>query len=323
MEGTHGATRRLRMGVDSGGTFTDVCSFDEASGRIHVWKVASTPRDPSLGIAAGVEQSLKDAARGDPAKAKIVYFGHGTTVATNALIVGSGAETGMITTAGFRDIIELRRQKRDALYDLQTEKPEILAKRDKRLEVRERVLFDGRVLVDLQEDDIRAAVRRLRDTGVRLIAVCFLFSYLEPRHELLVKKVLAEEIPDAFVSLSHEVAPEFREYERFSTTVVNAFVGPVVKTYLAQLQPRLQAIGVSAPVHLMQSNGGMISSESARQFPVRTVLSGPAAGVVGAAAIGSPSGFPNPLTFDMRGTPTDVALGDNGRPIMPPNSPPR
>ena len=257
--------------------------FDEATGNIHVWKVSSTPQDPSMGIATGIKQGLHEVSRVANRNVEVTYFGHGTTVATNALIVGRGAETGMITTAGFRDVLELRRQKRDSLYDLQTDKPEILAKRDKRLEVHERVLFDGSILAPLNETEVRTAARRLRDTGIRAIAVCFLFSYLEPRHEQMVKRILAEEIPDAFISVSHEVAPEFREYERFSTTVVNAYLGPIMQRYLSLLRPRLAEIGVSAPAHLTQSNGGIISSQFAQRFPARTVLSGPAAGVDGRA----------------------------------------
>ncbi len=308
------ATLRLRLGVDSGGTFTDICMLDETSGEVHVWKLSSTPDDPSIGITTGIEQGLKDVASLSGGATDVTYFGHGTTVATNALIVGRGADTGMITTAGFRDILELRRQKRDSLYDLQTQKPKILVTRDKRLEVRERVLFDGSIFTPLEEEEVRAVACRLRDDGIRSIAVCFLFSYVEPRHELMVKRVLREEIPDAFVSVSHEVAPEFREYERFSTTVVNAYLGPVMRGYLERLQPRLAEIGVFARAHLTQSNGGVISSTSAMRFPARTLLSGPAAGVTGAVVIGRLSGFDNLITFDMGGTSTDVSLIDNGKP---------
>ncbi|MFC7400623.1 hydantoinase/oxoprolinase family protein [Chelatococcus sp. GCM10030263] len=307
---------RLRIGVDSGGTFTDVCMFDETSGEVHVWKVASTPQDPSLGIAGGVEQGLAEVARATGRPGEVVYFGHGTTVATNALIVGRGANTGMITTAGFRDIIELRRQKRDSLYDIQTDKPPILVTRDNRLEVRERVTFDGKVFVPIVEEDVRAAVRKLKEAGIRSVAVCFLFSFVAPAHEALVKRILREEMPDAFISVSHEVAPEFREYERFSTTVVNAYLGPIMRSYLERLEPRLKDIGVDTHVHLTQSNGGVISSDVAQDFPARTVLSGPAAGVMGALAMGRYSGFENLITFDMGGTSTDVSLIDGGKPQM-------
>jgi N-methylhydantoinase A len=307
---------RLRVGVDSGGTFTDVCMFDESNGDIHVWKVSSTPQDPSLGIAGGIEQGVAEVAKVAGRGVDVVYFGHGTTVATNALIVGRGAETGLITTRGFRDVLELRRQKRDSLYDLQTEKPRILATRDKRLEVSERVLFDGSILTPLDEDEVRKAARKLKSEGITSVAVCFLFSFVEPAHEKRVKEILAEEMPDAFVSISHEVAPEFREYERLSTTVVNAYLGPIMKSYLSRLQPRLAEIGIAARPHLTQSNGGVISSEVAQNFPARTVLSGPAAGVIGALSVGRLAGFDNLITFDMGGTSTDVSLIDRGRPQM-------
>ena len=299
----------LRVGVDSGGTFTDICVWDGATGRIHVWKVSSTPSDPSDAIAAGVAQAVPDGGG-------IAYFGHGTTVATNALITGRGAQTGLITTAGFRDLLELRRQKRDSLYDIQTRKPPILASRDRRLEVHERVLFDGTILTPIDEAEVRAAARRLRDAGVGSVAVCLLFSFLEPAHEQVVKRVLLEEVPNAFISVSHEVAPEFREYERLTTTVVNAYLGPIMRSYLRRLRPRLAGIGVTAPVHLTQSNGGVISSEAAQAFPVRTVLSGPAAGVAAARALGGFSGHPDLITFDMGGTSTDVALLTGGRARM-------
>ena len=200
-------TLKLRVGVDSGGTFTDVCMFDETHGEIHVWKVSSTPQDPSLGIAGGIEQGVAEVAAATGQKVDVVYFGHGTTVATNALIVGRGAETGLITTKGFRNVLELRRQKRDSLYDIQTQKPRILVARDKRLEVSERVRFDGSIHTALDEEEVRAAARKLKEQDITTVAVCFLFSFVEPAHEKRVKEILAEEMPGAFVSISHEVAP--------------------------------------------------------------------------------------------------------------------
>lgn len=307
---------RLRIGVDSGGTFTDICMFDEIKGEVSVWKVSSTPQDPSMGIAVAVEQGLREASRVSGCAADVHYFGHGTTVATNALIVGRGAETGLITTAGFRDILELRRQKRDSLYDLQTEKPKPIASRDRCFEVGERVLFDGTVFRELDEGGVRDVARKLRDEGVRSIAICFLFSYVNPEHELRARQIVEEEIPGAYVTVSHEVAREFREYERFSTTVVNAYLGPVIKSYLQRLKPRLDEIGVSSAVHLTQSSGGIISSDSAQRFPARTVLSGPAAGVMGTLAIAETAGFDNLITFDMGGTSTDVSLIKDGTPSI-------
>lgn len=307
---------RLRVGVDSGGTFTDVCIFDESTGDVFVWKVSSTPHDPSEGIATGIEQGLKEVSGSRPAQESVIYFGHGTTVGTNALITGRGADTGLITTAGFRDVLEIRRQKRPDLYDLQTVKPPILASRDKRLEVRERILFDGSVETPLNEEDVRAAVRKLKEEGVGAIAICTLFSFLEPKHEARIRAIVEEEYPDAFISVSHEIAPEFREYERLSTTVVNAYLGPIMKAYLERLTPRLEAIGVHAEPHLTQSNGGVISCETAKSQPVRTVLSGPAAGVMAALNIGQMTGYDNLITFDMGGTSSDVSLIDHGRPQM-------
>ncbi len=213
-------------------------------------------------------------------------------------------------------MLELRRQKRDSLYDIQTQKPRILVTRDKRLEVSERVRFDGSIHTPLDEEEVRAAARKLKAQGITTVAVCFLFSFIEPAHEKRVKEILAEEMPGAFVSISHEVAPEFREYERLSTTVVNAYLGPIMKSYLSKLQPRLAEIGIEAHPHLTQSNGGVISSEVAQNFPARTVLSGPAAGVIGALSVGGLAGFDNVITFDMGGTSTDVSLIDRGRPQM-------
>ncbi len=308
--------RRIRIGVDSGGTFTDVCVFDEVRGSLDVWKVSSTPADPSVGIAAGVREALAAFTDARAGSAGVVHFGHGTTVGTNALIQGRGARTGLVTTAGFRDVLEIRRQTRPELYDLQTEKPPILVSRDLRLEVRERVLFDGSVAVPLDEDDVRAAARRLRAEGVQAVAVCFLFSFLTPAHEARVREIFAEEWPEAFVSLSHDIAPEFREFERTSTVVVNAYLGPIMKSYIERLVPRLAELGVGPAPHLTQSNGGVISAEAAQREPVRTVLSGPAAGVMGALAVGRLAGYETLITFDMGGTSSDIALIENGRPQM-------
>jgi len=299
-----------RVGVDSGGTFTDICLFDDATGRLEVWKVASTPSDPSAGIADGVAEA---AARLDAAPDRIAYFGHGTTVATNALIQGTGARTGLITTNGFRDLLEIGRQKRPDLYDPQIDKPPVLVSRDLRLEVPERLRHDGTVETPLDIAAFRAAVRRLREAGVKAVAVCFLYSFVQTDHETEAAHILAEEFPEAFASVSHQVAPEFREYERLSTTVVNATLGPVMRRYINRLGDRLTALGVTARPHLTQSNGGVIGFEQAARLPVRTILSGPSTGVVAAQAIGSAAGFAELITFDMGGTSTDVALLQDGQ----------
>jgi N-methylhydantoinase A len=298
-----------RVGVDAGGTFTDVCLFDDATGRVTVWKVASTPDDPSRGIAEGVAEG---AGMVDVAPAAIGYFGHGTTVATNALIQHRGVRTGLITTAGFRDLLEIGRQKRPDLYDLQVDKPPVLVPRDLRLEVPERLRHDGSVEIPLDEAAFRAAVRLLRAAGVQAVAVCFLYGFVRTGHEETAHRILAEDFPEAFACVSHQVAPEFREFERMSTTVVNAYLGPVMRGYIERLGGRLASLGMIATPHLTQSNGGVIGFEQAARLPVRTVLSGPSTGVVGAQAVARLAGYSDLITFDMGGTSTDVALLQGG-----------
>lgn len=299
-----------RVGVDSGGTFTDVCLFDDASGRVAVWKVSSTPADPSQGIAQGVEEGLSQVGATPD---RVEYFGHGTTVATNALIQHRGVKTGLITTGGFRDLLEIGRQKRPDLYDMQADKPPTLVPRDLRLEVAERMRHDGTVETPLDEDAFRQAVRVLRQAGVEAVAVCFLYGFIQTRHEQAAARILGEEFPAAFASISHQVAPEFREFERLSTTVVNAYLGPVMRRYIDRLAERLTGLGIKATPHLTQSNGGVIGFGQAARLPVRTVLSGPSTGVVGAQAIGRAIGLADLITFDMGGTSTDVALLAGGQ----------
>jgi len=306
---------RWRVGVDSGGTFTDVCLFDEEHGKVEVWKVPSTPDDPSRGIAQGVDEALcrvTPEAVDRPAS-RVTYFGHGTTVATNALIQHRGVKTGLITTEGFRDLLEIGRQKRPDLYDLQADKPPTLVPRDLRLEVPERILHTGEVATPLDEDAVRAAARRLKAAGVKAVAVSFLYGFVRPDHEKRALAILREELPDAFLSAGHEIAPEFREFERLSTVVLNAYLGPVMAGYIERLSPRLEALGLAVAPHLTQSNGGVIGFAAAAAVPVRTVLSGPSTGVVGAQAIGRAAGFADLITFDMGGTSTDVALLQDGR----------
>jgi N-methylhydantoinase A len=302
-----------RIGVDSGGTFTDICLVDDATGRIEVWKVPSTPDDPSRGIAEGARESLQ---RVGANARSVAYFGHGTTVATNALIQHRGVKTGLITTGGFRDLIEIGRQKRPQLYDLEADKPAVLVARDLRFDVAERVRHTGAVETALDEDGVRRAARALEAAGVKAVAIGFLYSFVNPRHEACARQIVEEEFPEAFLSVSHEVAPEFREYERISTTVVNAYLGPVMHGYIRRLAARLAELGLGPAPHLTQSNGGVISFEAAARLPARTVLSGPSTGVVAAQAIGQMTGIGNLITFDMGGTSTDVALLKNGLPRM-------
>jgi N-methylhydantoinase A len=302
----------IRVGVDAGGTFTDVCMISD-DGKLEIFKLSSSPQDPSEAISGGVEAIIAETG----ASAEDVgYLGHGTTVATNALLQARGAKTGVITTAGFRDLLELGRQRRPDLYDLQVDKPEPLVRRSLRIEVPERALADGSIRTPLDEAAARQAVWALRDAGVEAIAVCFLYSYLAPEHEDIIGQIVAEEFPDAYLSLSHDVLAEFREYERLSTTVVNSFVGPLMSRYIQRLRKRFREIGVPVEPYITQSNGGIISLDVAAETPVRTVLSGPAAGVVGAVNVAATAGFDNIITFDMGGTSTDVALISNREPSM-------
>lgn len=302
----------LRIGVDTGGTFTDLCAYDEDTGRIHVRKVSSTPADPGAAIVAGLDELLDQI--GGRSVDEVAYFAHGTTVGTNALLTGRGARTGLITTKGFRDLLELGRGRRPHMYDLQADKPAPQIPRDLRLEVTERVRHDGRVAIPLDEDEVRAAVRTLKDNGVVSVAVCLLYSYVRPEHEQVIGEIVRAELPDAHVSLSSEVLPEFREFERLSTVVTNAYLGPVVADYLARLRATLAASGLRAQPHVTQSNGGVIPFVTAEKLPVRLVLSGPSTGVVGAAAICAEAGYPDIITFDMGGTSTDVSLVRDGEP---------
>ncbi|MGH7050100.1 MAG: hydantoinase/oxoprolinase family protein [Acetobacteraceae bacterium] len=299
-----------RVGVDSGGTFTDVCLFEAESGRIEVWKVPSTPRDPSRGIIDSLAESL---GRQGATPAEVAYFGHGTTVATNALIEEKGVLTGLITTLGFRDLLEIGRQRRPDLYDLQADKPATLVSRDLRLEVPERVRHDGSVEKKLDEAAVRRAVALLKARGVKAVAISFLYGFVRPEHEEIARRIIVEEFPEAFVSTGSEVAPEFREYERMSTAVVNAYLGPVMQGYIERLEKRLEDAGVPATPHLTQSNGGVAGFTQAARLPVTTLLSGPSTGVVAAEAVGRIAGSTNLITFDMGGTSTDVALLEGGR----------
>jgi N-methylhydantoinase A len=309
---------RWRVGVDSGGTFTDICLFEETEGRLEIWKVPSTPDDPSRGIADAVEQGMRRVVSkaNVPPAASVTYFGHGTTVATNALIQHRGTTPGLLTTEGFRDLLEIGRQKRPDLYDLFADKPLTLVPRNLRLELLERVRHTGEVETPLDLRAVKEAARKLRAADAGAVAICFLYSFVRPEHEQAAKRIVEEELPGVFVCASHEIAPEFREFERLSTTVVNAYLGPVMRGYISKLAPRLDALGMTATAHITQSNGGVIGFETAAAIPVRTVLSGPSTGVVGAQAVGKAAGFENLITFDMGGTSTDVALLKNGEPRL-------
>ncbi|SEQ41028.1 N-methylhydantoinase A [Devosia sp. YR412] len=302
-----------RIGVDVGGTFTDFTLLEQESGEIHFFKTPSTPHDPSEAIENGLRAMLEELSF---SAADVVYLGHGTTVATNIVIERRGARTGLITTKGFRDVLELGRQARPSIYDYRVEKPPVLIPRDRRVEVAERVGPDGEIIVELDEASLQQAVSKLAAQGVESVAICFLHSYRRPEHEQRAKAVVAAVMPDAYVTLSSEILPEFREFERMSTVAVNAFVGPKMGNYLRQFRDRVKGAGVPVEPYTIHSNGGLMSIDTVYANPVRTCVSGPAAGVVGAAEIGRTAGLPNLITFDVGGTSTDVSLIHDATPLF-------
>lgn len=302
----------LRVGVDIGGTHTDLVLIDEARGAITVHKIPTTVADPSVGTVAALVE-LCDMAGVDTTD--IDYFMHGTTVATNIALEHNGANTGLITTAGFRDILHIARHKRPQTFSLQLDLPwqtHPLVPRRRRIGVKERIVPPGDVLVPLDEAAARAAVRKLVAEGVEAIAVCFLFSFLNPAHERRVGEIVAEEAPGVFVSLSHEVVPQYREYERFSTTALNAYVGPKTAVYLGRLAGHLAEKGVKAGLHLMQSSGGAATHEGAAKRPVMLLMSGPAGGLLGGIWVGKSAGFDSVVTLDVGGTSADIGVAPGG-----------
>jgi N-methylhydantoinase A len=295
-----------RIGVDVGGTFTDVVVVDE--GRLRGLKTPSTPDRPDDGVVDGLEK-----AEGEGIDlASVTFLGHGTTVATNAVLEGELPATALVTTEGFRDVLEIGRQDRADLYDLDFERPDPLVGRDRRLTVPERVGPDGEALEPLDDADLDALAERLPD--VEAVAVSLLFSFRRPDHERRVRERLRERDADLAVSLSSDVLPEFREYERTSTTALNAALRPVMETYLERLSHRTREAGVDCDPAVMQSHGGLTSADAASETPVNTVLSGPAAGVRGAGYLAGAAGHEDVLTMDMGGTSTDVSLVTGGDP---------
>jgi N-methylhydantoinase A len=310
-------SRRLRVAVDTGGTFTDFVVLDEERGTLEVFKVPSTRGSEADGIVGGLRGYLeRSGARGSD----VVYFSHGTTVGTNAILEETGARTGLLVTAGFRGIYEVGEQSRPhgaTTYDLFFERPRALVPARLTQEIPERVLYDGSVLEPLDEAAALEAIRTLARRGVTSIAVAFLFSFRRPEHERRVAELIAQEAPQVNVSLSSDVAPQIREYYRLSTTVVNAYLNPKLERYISALDERLTQAGCEQRQrYIMRSNGGVATFAAAAQRSVQTILSGPAAGVVAASRlIAGSERFPNVVTFDMGGTSTDVALIEGGRPI--------
>jgi N-methylhydantoinase A len=310
------SSKNYRLGVDIGGTFTDLVMMDEATGELQLIKMSSTPDDPSTAFMNVIERVLSES-RADAADA--AYLVHGTTVATNTIIEGKGARTAFLTTAGFRDIFEIARQIRPVLYDLFCKKPPPLVPRYLCFEANERLDARGNVTEALDEDSVRAATRRMAGEAVESVVVCMLHAYVNPAHEQRAGEIIREELPGVSVSLSSDLCPEMREYFRASTTAVNALVMPVMARYLQRLENRLEKIGVGAELHLMTSSGGIISSAIAQNEPVHLIESGPAAGVTAAAYIGSTVGIKDIISFDMGGTTAKLGLVINGSPSIAPH----
>ena len=298
------------VGVDVGGTFTDFYALDEASGRVRVGKRPSTPDDPGRAILQGLAEVAQEH---DIPLADVGRFSHGTTVGTNALIQRKGGKVALVTTRGFRDLLEIGRQTRPHMYDLYKDHPPALVPRQHRFELDERIDAEGAVLREPDDAAIAAIVEQVKASGARACAVCFLFAFLNPDHERRVADALRKADPGLLVSLSSEVQPEFREYERFSTTVLNAYLQSVMHDYIRRLEDGLADSVPGATLGINQSSGGLMSLSTARTFPVRTALSGPAAGVVGALAVAKSAGRENIITLDMGGTSADVALVRGGR----------
>ena len=302
------------VGIDTGGTFTDVAALEAGTGRLHITKVPSTPDDPSKAVLDGLATLLSELP--EIKTPEVQFFAHGTTVATNCLLELKGARAGLLLNRGFRAIYELRGGTRPSgsdLIDTFYQKPMVLTPQKYTQEIGGRIAYDGSELEPIDEGSVRQAVRKLRDRGVTSIAVCFLFSFMNPAHEQRAAAIIREEYPECRVSLSSVVLPVIREYQRVSTTVVDAYVGPVIETYLRRLSERLRELGMATEQKfIMQSNGGLMRVDIAANYPNQTLLSGPAAGVVFGAQLGQAVNEQHVVTFDMGGTSTDISVLPSG-----------
>jgi N-methylhydantoinase A/oxoprolinase/acetone carboxylase beta subunit len=302
-----------RIGVDVGGTFTDLIYVDDEKGTVLVHKTPSTPADPSIATVDGIS-ALCQMANIKPSELDQVF--HGTTVATNIVIEHNGANVGMITTKGYRDIIHIARHKKPMNFSLWQNLPWQafpIARRRNRLTVNERILADGSVQIPLNDREVRAQVRKLKKAAVDSVAVCLLFSFLNDEHEKRVAAIVREEFPEAYISVSSEVIPQYREYERFSTVALNAFVGPKVSNYVRRFDAELRRMGVKTGIQLMTSAAGVATPEAASERPVNLLMSGPIAGVVGGIWAGRVAGERNVITLDVGGTSADIGLAQDGK----------
>ena len=307
-------SKQYKIGIDVGGTFTDIVLQDQADALIQ-GKTPSTPGNESEGVMEAIA-IIANAVGSSPAellsKTRVINFG--TTVATNAMLQMNGAKVGLITTSGFRDIIDLRRGWKEVMFDVKLPPPAAIVRRRFRLGVAERIDADGNVVTPLDEDEVRVQTGKLKAAGIESIAICFLFSFLNPRHEERAREIIAEEYPEAEVYLSSATLAKIREFERFSTTVVNAFLSPLLRHYLARLRGELAANGYGGQLYVMQSNGGTVAPELAGEMGSAALLSGPAAGAVAASRIGGVCDAPNVIGVDMGGTSYDVSLIRGGAP---------
>jgi len=307
---------QYRLGIDIGGTFTDAVLMNLGTGEFQTAKVSTTPKDLATGFLRAIERAISEAAVNP---GEVVQIVHATTVATNAIIENKVVKSAFITTKGFRDMLEIQRQIRPTLYDLFFDKPAPLIPRYLCYEVTERVTAEGEVLQPLNEDEVRYAVRQSKKEGVEAIAVCFLHSYINPSHEKRTGEIIEEEFPEAYLTLSSEINPEFREYFRASTTVINTVLMPIVARYVDKLQGEIAARGFKSGLYVMQSGGGLMTGEVARDKPARMVESGPAAGVIAASTLGTLLGYSNVISFDMGGTTAKASLVERGRPKLAAN----
>lgn len=309
----------MRISIDVGGTFTDVVLIDDATGQIHYTKVLTTHGNLAEGVIAGIDRILKMV---DTTFGQVDYLVHGTTIGTNALIERKGARTGLLTTEGMRDILDIGRIERPAagLYDIFVDTPQPLVPRYLRREVRERVGADGSVVVPLDEETARQEVHFLKEQAVQSIAICFLFSFRNPAHERRVREICQELFPEATVSISSEVAPEFREFERTSTTVISAYLQPVLDRYLDNLEGQLKGRYGRVDLRIMQASGGSMTTQDARGRAVNIVNSGPAGGALAAAYVGKLTSDQQIIGVDMGGTSFDIGLIDRGEPRVAPES---
>jgi len=301
--------KSIRIGVDVGGTNTDICAVDEKTGELMVYKLPSSLHDQSAAVVEGVQVIQREYGFSG---AEVTRFMHGTTVATNAILEGRGARTGLITTRGFRDLLEIGRQKRPDLYDMQRDKVRTLVTRDNRIEVAERMDYKGQVLQKVDPEEIRWAARTMREAGIEAVAVMLLNAYMNPENEKVVRDIIAEELPNAFLTTSSDLSRQFREYERLCGTVLNSFVGPEVRKYMNNLKNTLASIGI-LNAYINHSNGGLMSIDESVLYPIKTALSGPAAGVVGAQYITALAGEGDLITVDVGGTSTDISLVVGGK----------